>query len=531
MIEWLHFVVSRLPELWLRTGEHILLTGASTLIAIALGIPLGLAASRLPRLRGIITGGVGIVQTIPSLAMLAILLALLNKIGSVPAIIALVLYALLPIVRNTLAGLAGVPASLKEAADGIGMTRNQRLRLVELPLATPVIVTGIRTAAVVGVGIATLSAFIGAGGLGQFINRGIALSNHELILLGAVPAALLALAVDGSIAAAQWALRRRRSAQSGNRSDRYLRILAISAPLLILATGGLAVWQPDLLSGQTATSGDDDRPVIRIGSKDFTEQLVMGEIMAQLIEQNTGLRVVRKFNLGGTMICHGALLNGEIDLYAEYTGTALTAVLKRKVIADPEAAYRTVADAYARRFDLQWLPVFGFNNTYAITLREADASRWDVETITDLKARAGQLRAGWTSEFSERADGYRGLRTHYDFKFASVRDLGTSLMYEALAQNEVDVICAFTTDGRIAGDNLRPLTDDRHFFPPYFAAPVIRAVALELHPELKKVLGLIAGKISNETMQRLNYQVDHEKHSPAEVAREFLHTEILPTSL
>jgi osmoprotectant transport system permease protein len=529
MIEWFQFVATRLPELWVRTGEHILLTGTSTLIAIAIGIPLGLAASRLPRLQGIITGGVGIVQTIPSLAMLAMLLALLNKIGTTPAIIALVLYALLPIVRNALAGLTGVPAPIKEAADGIGMTRNQRLWLVELPLATPVIITGIQTAAVVGVGIATLSAFIGAGGLGQFINRGIALSNHQLILLGAVPAALLALAVDASITSVQWGLRRRRSARRGNRLDGLIRTLALSAPLFILATGCLAVWKPDLLSAGTTSSGDNNAPVIRIGSKNFTEQLILGEIMAQLIEQNTEMQVVRKFDLGGTMICHSALRNGEIDLYAEYTGTALTTVLKREVISNPNEAYRIVSEAYAKQFDLTWLSPFGFNNTYAITLRETDAQRWGIKSISELKSRASELRAGWTSEFSERPDGYPGLREHYGFKFATVRDLDTALMYEALVQEEVDVICAFATDGRIAAYHLQPLEDDLQFFPPYFAAPIISAATLDKHPELEKILDLVAGKISSETMQRLNSQVDRDKRSPAEVAREFLQSNILPS--
>mgnify|MGYP001814639031 CR=1 FL=1 len=208
---WLAFVSERWPELWLRTGEHLMLTGVSTGLAILVGIPLGIGAARIGWLRGPLTGGVGILQTIPSLAMLAILLALLQKIGAVPAIIALTLYALLPIVRNTLTGLEEVSPEVVEAARGIGMTPRQRLWLVEIPLATPVIVAGIRTAAVVGVGIATLSAFIGAGGLGQFINRGLALSNTSLILLGAISAAVLALLVDGSIAAFQWGLRRRRS--------------------------------------------------------------------------------------------------------------------------------------------------------------------------------------------------------------------------------------------------------------------------------------------------------------------------------
>lgn len=527
MIEWLQFAGTRLPGLWLRTGEHILLTGVSTLIAIGVGIPLGMAASRVSWLRGLITGTVGIVQTIPSLAMLAFLLAMLNRIGTVPAIIALVLYALLPIVRNTLAGLSGVPATIKEAADGIGMTRNQRLWMVELPLAAPVIVTGIRTAAVVGVGIATLSAFIGAGGLGQFINRGISLSNNHLILLGAVPSALLALLVDGAIGAAQWGMRRRRPATVGAGRNRLLRSLALSAPVLILAVGVLAVSQPELLTPRSPVGGRGDAPVIRIGAKNFTEQLILGEIMAQLIENQTDLRVERKFDLGGTMICHGALVQGEIDLYAEYTGTALTTVLKAAVRSDPAETYQRVATEYAQRFGLKWLRPFGFNNTYALALRAADAQRWQVRTISELKPRAGALRAGWTSEFSERPDGYPGLRESYGLQFGSVRDLDTALMYDAIRRGEVDVICAFATDGRIAAYHLQLLEDDRHFFPPYFAAPVIREVTLAQHPELEPVLTLLANRISSETMRQLNAQVDQEKRPPAEVAREFLREQIL----
>src|SRR5690606_36134811 len=238
--EWLAFVAERLPALGLRTGEHIVLTGVSTLAAIALGLPLGIAASRLPHLRGVILALVGVLQTIPSLAMLAFLLTLLNRIGALPAVLALVLYALLPIVRNTLAGLAGVAPAVREAADGIGMTPRQRLWWVELPLAAPVIVAGIRTAAVVGVGIATLSAFIGAGGLGQFINRGLALSNHQLILLGAVPSALLALLVDASIAGLEWAADPRRHRRRST-ARVALRRVAWAFPALLLAAPPLAL--------------------------------------------------------------------------------------------------------------------------------------------------------------------------------------------------------------------------------------------------------------------------------------------------
>ena len=528
---WIAFVSERLPELWLRIGEHMMLTGVSTGMAILIGIPIGICAARIWWLRNPLTGGVGILQTIPSLAMLVILLALIQKIGAIPALIALTLYALLPIVRNTLTGLEGVSPVVLEAARGIGMTPRQRLWLVETPLAMPVIVAGIRTAAVVGVGIATLSAFIGAGGLGQFINRGLALANTDLILLGAIPAAVLALIVDGSIGVFQWGLLRKRL-RGGSRfraaTDRFLRPLALAMPVVLIVVGCFAYFSKDTHSSNSIWGMySADGRTVRIGSKNFTEQLILGELMAQLIEVRTDLRVERRFNLGGTMICHGALESGEIDLYAEYTGTALTVILKQPVIADPARAYRTVDREYRQRFASEWLNPFGFNNTYAITVRKSDAASRDLRTISDLTAIAGTLRAGFTAEFSERPDGYPGLRRAYGLQFGEVRDFYPALMYQAIANREVDVICAFATDGRITAFDLQPLRDDRGFFPPYQAVPVIRTEVLQAHPELREVLGMLAGRLDDATMQELNFEVDEKQRRPADVAREFLASQCL----
>ncbi len=521
---WMAFVSERLPELWLRIGEHLMLTGVSTGMAILIGIPVGICAARIRWLRGPLTGGVGILQTIPSLALLAILLALLQKIGALPAIIALTLYALLPIVRNTLTGLEGVPPAVIEAARGIGMTTHQRLWLVEIPLSMPVIVAGIRTAAVVGVGIATLSAFIGAGGLGQFINRGLALSNTDLILLGAIPAAGLALLVDGSIAAFQWGLHRPRTKDSRFRTaiNNAQRFVALAMPVALIVAGGFMYLSTSTSYNQTSGESPGRGKTVIIGTKNFTEQLILGELMAQLIEARTDLTVKRRFNLGGTMLCHGALISKGIDLYAEYTGTALTAILKQKVISNPDQAYEIVARAYRRRFSAEWLRPFGFNNTYAITIRKADAASLQLRTISDLIATSKTLRAGFTAEFSERPDGYPGLRRAYGLQFSEKRDLDPAIMYQAIANREVDVICAFATDGRIAAFKLQPLLDDRGFFPPYQAAPVVRTEVLEAHPEIRQVLELLSNLIDEGTMQSLNFLVDEKKSRPSEVAHEFL---------
>lgn len=515
------YVVDRLPELWLRTGEHLMLTGCSTMAAMFIGIPLGIFMFRNAWLRSPAMGAIGTLQTIPSLAMLVFLLALLQKIGAVPALIALTLYALLPIVRNTLTGLSGVSPEVMEAARGIGMTEYQELRMVRIPLATPVIVAGIRTAAVVGVGIATLSAFIGAGGLGQFINRGLALSNTKLILLGAVPAALLALIVDFSIGSFEWGLRPERKREKKGSVKALMRPMSLLMPVFLILAGIIAYNTGPSAEFRSGSISGIKEKNIRIGTKNFTEQLILGEIMAQLIEAKTDLVVERRFNLGGTMICHGALVSGEIDIYPEYTGTALTAILKQKVISDPEKAFKLVSTAYRERFGLRWLKPLGFNNTYTITVRATDARKQGWTRISDLRKAASGLRAGFTAEFSERPDGYPGLGQKYGLVFGVVRDLDPSLMYAALSNGEVDVICAFATDGRIAAYNLKPLDDDLKFFPPYHAAPVIREGILEEHPELGDVLSILEGLIDNDTMQRLNFEVDGKKRSPVDVAKEW----------
>ena len=421
---WTSFVADHLSELWLRTVQHIMLTGVSTGLAIMIGVPLGILAFRKRWLRGPIIGTTGILQTIPSLAMLALLLAIMHKIGAAPAIVALTLYALLPIVRNTLTSMEGVPSDVMEAARGIGMTRWQQLRIVRLPLALPVIVTGIRTAAVAAVGIATLSAFIGAGGLGQFINRGLALADTRLILLGAIPAAILALLVDFTIGAANWAIDPLRKHHSAGSRNLVAKTALVILPLLIFAVAA---------AGYLRT-----KPNIVIGSKNFTEQLILGEIMAQLIEDRTDLSVERRFCLGGTMICHGALVKGEIGLYPEYTGTGLTAVLHNQSTDGAEDVFDFVAREYRKRFDAEWLPPFGINNTYALAVRAEDAEKNGWKTISDLQSSAGGLKAGFTAEFSERPDGYPGLRDAYGFRFGEVRDIDTGLMYEAIAAGEVD---------------------------------------------------------------------------------------------
>jgi glycine betaine/choline ABC-type transport system substrate-binding protein len=262
---------------------------------------------------------------------------------------------------------------------------------------------------------------------------------------------------------------------------------------------------------------------IIIASKNFTESMILGELMAQQIEQHTNLKVERRFYLAGTYICHQGMLSGRIDIYPEYTGTALTAILKQKPERERATAYEQMKSEYKRRFRLELGPSFGFNDTFAMEIRGEDARRLNLKTLSEAAAYAPQWRAGFGYEFMERPDGFRGLAEVYGLHFAApprVMDLG--LLARALKDHEIDLAAGNTTDGLIPALDLFVLEDDRHYFPPYDAVPVIRGEALAQHPEVGTALAAFAGKISDQEMQQLNYAVDGQRRDVKEVAREFL---------
>jgi osmoprotectant transport system substrate-binding protein len=258
-----------------------------------------------------------------------------------------------------------------------------------------------------------------------------------------------------------------------------------------------------------------------VGSKGFTEQVILGNMVSLLLESN-GFKVDRKIGLGGTVICHEALVRGDISVYVEYTGTGLTAILKKAVLKDPEEVYQVVRKDYEDKFKLAWLKPWGFNNTYCIVMRKADADRLKVKKISDLKSLAGNLVFGGTIEFLARPDGVPGLVKHYGLKFKDQKGMDPGLVYKAIAENQVDVISGFATDGRIPAFNLVVLEDDMKFFPPYFAAPVVRTDLLTKAPKMAEVLNRLAGKISDDAMAALNYAVDGKKLDAETVAKDFL---------
>ena len=504
-MELVTFWTTHASELWGMLGRHVALVALSTGIAVLLGVPAGVAAAHRPRLGRPIAGIANVAQTIPSLALLGFLLPLplVGGIGSRVAVVALILYALLPIVRGTIAGLASVDPVLVAAGTAMGMTSRQLLWIVELPLAVPSIVAGIRVATVVGVGTATIAAAIGAGGLGEYIFRGLSMVDSTVILAGAIPAALLAISADALLS---WAERLLRPTRRRGGSRRTL----VTAALILL---------PVLLAAGTSLRSSSG--AIVVGSKNFTEQVILGELLAQALEQR-GLRVTRRLNLGGTFICDRALRSGDIDVYPEYTGTALTAIFKEPVSRERDQVLEKTRQRYASG-GISVLAPLGFDNTFAILVRRADAERLGLRTIGDLERVSTEWRPGFGFEFIERADGYAGLTAAYGLRFAQQpRVMDLALMYRALAAGEVDVIAGDATSAHIMSLDLTMLADDRGYFPPYDAIPVARTATLLRYPAARAALDGLAGRISAADMRALNHAVDVERQDVTAVVRRFL---------
>ena len=511
-------------EIIFRSGEHLVLVGSSVVLALLIALPLGLAIQAHPRWRRLVLGLANAVQTIPSLAIFGLLLTvpLLGGIGSTPAVVALTLYALLPLLRGLLTGLQQVPPGLKQAGQALGLSGGQVLRYVELPLALPSLMAGLRVAAVIAVGVATIGAAIGAGGLGVFIFRGIATVNNTLLLAGALPAAAIALAADACLGALENRLVQG-TRQPLQRSPlwQWFREWLRRRWALAAALTGAALLAIVLGWHQLAPPGPAGSVVI--GAKGFTEQQLLGELLAQEIEEHTSLQVRREFSLGSTFLCHEAVRQGRVDGYVEYTGTAWSAILKQPSgpgASDRASLWNRARRLYAERYGLRMFPSLGFENTFAILIRRAQGQQLGLRTISQAVLPARGWRAGFGYEFLNRGDGYPGLASRYGLRFAApptAMDLG--LTYRALADGRVDLIAGDSTSGLIPSLKLQVLLDDRNYFPAYDAVPVFNAASLERHPELVPVLENLAGRLSAVTMQQLNAAVDLDHQSPELVVR------------
>lgn len=507
---------------------HIQLTLLSVTIAVCIGIPLGIFISGRDRILKPVMGFANLAQALPSLALLGFLVPYMG-IGSITAVSMVVLYSLLPILKNTCTGLRNISSETLEAAKGIGMTDMQILFKVRLPLALPVIMAGIRISSVNAVGLMTIAAYIGAGGLGTLVISGIQTDNSNMILAGAIPACCLALLMDFVMSRIETAVTpvslqpasKKMSVKTIGQIRRHRKkTLAAAACIIIISTG--------FLLGREIMNTPD----IRIGSKDATESVIIGNMLADLIEAKTDIKVERRLALGGTMIAFEALRSGEIDLYPEYTGTGYSTILKNKLRPGftPEEMYNMVEKQMRRDHNIELLGSLGFNNTYVLAVTKETAEKYHLKTVTDLTRVSHNLRFGCSPEFAAREDGLLGIEKVYGMKFASINNFSGTLMYTAIVSNNVDVITAFSTDGLLQKYDLVLLEDDKHFFPPYYMCPFLNMDTAEEYPELAAALNELGGAIDDYTMQGLNYEVVEKGRDRAEVARSFLIERGLVTS-
>ncbi len=534
--------------------RHMLLSIAALVISIGVGLPLGAWLTRAERWAFAVTSVANLGRTIPSLALLALVYPFVGT-GALPAIIALVALGVPPVLLATYTGIREVDDDVRDAAAGMGLTSLQRLVQAELPVASPVVLSGIRTSAVQVVASATLAALIGGGGLGELIMAGLTNLRYDLLLAGAVLVALLAAATEVG-----FGLLEKRGLPDG---IRQLRATPVAQSLDYTAGGGVSGrrWQLIVLAGAMACAmlvgagsmasgmiagigvpnagAGGPLPRVVVGSKDFTESIVLAELYAQALEAQ-GHPVERRFGLGATAVADAALQRGEIDVYPEYTGTALVAVLgkdipkvgggadgARAIGVDPMALLdgeveREVRSGYRKRH-ARVLASTPFSNGNAIAVTKATAKRYELETLSDLAAVSGKLRFGSIPGFDTRADGLKLLKKTYGLRFGKVQTLENGIKYKALLDGKVDAVYGFETDGQIARNDLVVLRDDKAAWPPYHAAPIVAERFAErsgasFAPTLDAVTRLLDAK----TMRRLNAAVDSDKREPAEVAREFL---------
>ncbi len=512
-----------MSELWAQLPDlllaHLQLSLAALAVGVAVSVPTGIAVARRPRLEGPVLGVAGALQTVPSLALLAFMVPLfallggwtapalgieISSIGFWPALVALSLYSVLPILRNTVTGIDGVDPALVEAARGVGMTPTQRLRRVELPLALPVIVAGVRTATVWVVGTATLATPVGANSLGNFIFSGLQTRNTASVLMGSAAAALLALLLDGLVRALETGLRRPSRAWTW----------AAGSGLAVLCLLAVGSWAWGAVGGRSA------RPVV-IGAKTFTEQYILADLMAQQVERRTGLPTRIVASLGST-VAFDALVAGEIDAYVDYSGTIWATILRRDALPERrEKVLEEVSRDLEEEHGVRVVAALGFENTYALAMRDDDARARGIRRIADLRAAAPRLEIGGDYEFFQRPE-WVAVREAYGLEFAAQRSMDSALMYRAVADGAVDVISAFSTDGRIASFDLRVLEDDLGVIPPYDAIVLASARFLEEAPEAVEALADLAGRIDAAAMRRLNADVDDRGRSPSAVAAEWL---------
>ncbi len=498
---------------------HLLLSMSAVGAAAATAMSMALLADRRPGLRNWILAAAGVLQTIPGLALLALMVPLLGgAIGFAPAFVALTVYALLPLLQNTVTGLTGTDPQLVEAARGLGMTERQVLLRVRFPLAFPVILAGLRTSTVWTVGTTTLATAVGAAGLGSYIFTGLQTRNHPTTLFGCFFAAVLAVALDQSLRVVEDAVRRRRRMRA--------RLVGAGLALALAASAGLALWpRPAAPAGpasQTAAAGDpaaaDPGRLLAgqrfvTGSKTFVESHVLAALVGLQL-QAAGAEVVNRPSMGSTIL-FDALRSDAVDCYVDYTGTVWATLMKR---GEPASRLRTRVEAAAyllREHRVLAVGHLGFRNDYALAMREDRAEEFGIRTIADLSGR--DLEIGGDPEVFGRPEWDR-VREVYGLESLLTRPMQAIYMFDAVRAGQVDVITAYTTDGRLAEGGLSLLDDPLHGFPPYDAILLVSPAASR-NAALVAVLGGLVNRIDDRTMGLANRRVEVDGESPERAAR------------
>lgn len=488
------------------TIEHLQLSFIAIVIASVLGLLFGIFISEYRKTSGFVLGVVNFIYTIPSISLLGFLIPF-SGIGNTTVIIALTIYGLLPMVRSTHTGIETIDPSIIEAARGMGSTDFQILYKIKLPLALPVIMSGLRNMAIMTIALTGIASFIGAGGLGVAIYRGITTNNTAMTVAGSLLIALLAFAMDFVLGRVEKLISSRDKAKKRR-----------AAIALGIVAGCLCLLSLQTFSGLQKRSDD----MIHIATKPMSEQLILGEMLKYMIEADTDLHVKLTTNVaGGTSNIQPAMEKGEFDLYPEYTGTGWNAVLKKDSVYQ-ESMFPELIREYEERYQFEWLSGYGFNNTYGMVVRKDIAEQYKITTYSDLAAISDQLIFGAEYDFFERPDGYEALSKTYGYNFKSTVDLDMGLRYKALEQKQIDVLTIATTDGQLSVADAVVLEDDRQFYPSYMCYNVVRKAVLEEHPELYEVLQKFENLIDDEQMSKLNYQVEVENKEPSVVAKQFL---------
>jgi len=515
----LQLLVEQLPNL---LGGHLSLAVPAIFVGVLISVPLGILCVKSAAVRGPVMTVISLVQTVPSIALLAIMVAILGgTIGYRPAFIALLVYSILPIVRNTIVGLDGVDPAMKEAARAVGMRPVQQLLKVELPLAFPVILAGIRTATVWVVGIATLSTPVGAPSLGNYIFSGLQLRDWQRVLFGCVATMTLSLVLDQLIALIEASLQRRRMTVVWGATAALVGLLAVGlAPQLFRPTAaGFAGMAAGNGSPAPATPAADEQPplagqTITIGAKGFTEQLILTELLADRIRAAGGTPKTLG-NMGSTIV-FDALAKNTVDVYVDYTGTLWSTVLKEPEPIGRAAMRVAVAGRLYDEYGIVSLGSLGFENTYALVVKAEEANGRGLRSISDLTPLASQLRIGGDPEFFGRPEWER-VRSLYGLTGIKQVGMDSTFMYQAVADGQVDLAAGFSTDGRIDAFNLAVLDDPEEAFPPYDAVLLLSPEAAENQPLIAALRPLV-NRISVAAMRSANRSVDEDGLTPMAAA-------------